>query len=257
VKRRAPLRLRQFGLGKDPVGVSYALSMTAIRPWYGRSPRRVLLGAALMLAIVALVPARSEAAFATFSNGVLTIDSSEGKIVPRCAPDGEITVSGVTPENGPAYCRELRRIEATSIVSGLFDFSQLPDDLGGGQGPIEIHASSGVTDPIEISDDKFIGAPGHINFFDGGLGFDSITGGNLGDRLSGGEESDKIVGGGGNDILLGGEESDKIEGGVGNDLILGGAASDKLLGGPGRDILKGGGGTDKLLGGPGKDIEKQ
>lgn len=197
-----------------------------------------LLSATLALGVAALVPANANA-FVTFANGVLTIEASEGKIVPRCAANGEITVSGVSVENGPAYCRELRKIEASSIVAGLFDFSQLPDDLGGGQGAIEIHAYSKVTDPIEIADDKFIGAPGHMNVFNGGLGFDSITGGNLNDRLSGGADSDKIEGGGGNDTLLGG------------------AAPDKLLGGPGRDVLKGGGGKDKLIGGPGKDVEKQ
>jgi hypothetical protein len=231
--------------------------MSAIRLRFGRSSRWASIGAALALTVAVVAPATSEAAFATFSNGVLTVHASEGKIVPRCGSDGEITVTGLPAEDGPAFCRDLRRIEATSIVSGLFDFSQLPDDLGGGQGPIEIHASSSVTDPTEISDDKFIGAPGHINIFDGGLGFDSITGGNLNDTLSGGEESDKIDGGGGDDTLLGGAEGDKLEGGTGNDTLLGGAASDKLLGGPGRDILKGGGGVDKLIGGPGKDSEKQ
>jgi len=194
--------------------------------------------AAFALAIALLLPATASA-FATFSNGVLTVDAGEGKIVPRCASDGQITVSGLYVDNGPAYCHELKQIEASSIVAGLFDFSQLPDDLGGGQGPIEIHATSKVTDPTEFTDDKFIGAPGHINIFNGGLGFDSITGGNLNDELSGGADSDKIVGG------------------AGNDTLLGGAAPDKLLGGLGRDTLKGGGGKDKLIGGPGRDIEKQ
>lgn len=212
--------------------------MAAIWLRLSGSSRLALVVAVLAFTVVALVPARADA-FATFSNGVLTIEASEGKIVPRCASNGEITVSGVSVENGPAYCRELRKIEASSIVAGLFDFSQLPNDLGGGQGPIEIYATSKVTDPIEIADDKFIGAPGHINIFNGGLGFDSITGGNLNDRLSGGADSDKIDGGGGNDVLFGG------------------GASDKLLGGPGRDVLKGGGGKDKLVGGPGKDVEKQ
>src|SRR3954451_11977280 len=200
--------------------------------------RWALIGATLALAATVFIPASANAAFATFSNGVLTINSSEGKVVPRCA-DGEITVSGATVDDGPAYCRDLRRIEASSIVSALFDFSQLPDDLGGGQGPIEIHAISTVSDPTEFSDDKFIGAPGHINVFDGGLGFDSITGGNLSDTLSGSADSDKI------------------DGGPGYDALLGGAPSDKLLGGTGNDILKGGGGNDKLIGGPGKDVERQ
>jgi Ca2+-binding RTX toxin-like protein len=214
-------------------------AMAVLRLRLGGSSRWALLGATVALALAVLVPARADAAFATFSNGVLTVNGGEGKIVPRCASDGEITVSGAYVDNGPAYCRDLRRIEASSSVSTLFDFSQLPDDLGGGQGPIEIHAVSKVTDPTEIADDKFIGAPGHINVFEGGLGFDSITGGNLDDRLSGGADSDKI------------------DGGRGNDVLLGGSGSDKLLGGLGRDTLKGGSGSDKVVGGPGKDFEKQ
>jgi Ca2+-binding RTX toxin-like protein len=212
--------------------------MTALRLRFGGSSCWLLIVATLALAIAVLVPARADA-FGTFANGVLTVSGGEGKIVPRCASDGEITVSGVFVDNGPVYCRDLRRIEASSSVPTLFDFSQLPDDLGGGQGPIEIRAISTVSDPTEFSDDKFIGAPGHINIFDGGLGFDSITGGNLGDSLSGGADSDKI------------------DGGRGNDILRGGSAADKLLGGPGRDSLKGEGGNDKLLGGPGRDIEKQ
>jgi hypothetical protein len=191
------------------------------------------------LTIALLIPATASG-FGNFSNGVLTVTGGEGSIVPRCANDGQITVSGVYVDNGPAYCRDLRRIEASSgIGGGLFDFSQLPNDLGGGQGPIEIHAISNVSDPTEFTNDKFIGAPGHVNVFNGGLGFDSITGGNLGDKLSGGPDSDKVDGGGG------------------NDTVLGGPGSDKLLGGLGRDTLKGGGGNDKLVGGPGKDTEKQ
>ncbi len=198
----------------------------------------LLIGATLALSTAVLLPAKADA-FGTFANGVLTVNGGEGKIVPRCASDGEITVSGAPVDNGPVYCRDLKKIEASSSVSTLFDFSQLPDDLGGGQGPIEIHAVSTVSDPTEFSDDKFIGAPGHINIFDGGIGFDSITGGNL------------------NDSLSGGADSDKIDGGRGNDFLRGGSAADKLLGGPGRDTLKGGSGSDKLLGGPGRDIETQ
>jgi len=212
--------------------------MTSLRLRFGGSSCWALAGATLALAIAVLMPVRADA-FGSFANGVLTVGGGEGKIVPRCASDGELTVSGVSVDDGPAYCRDLRRIEASSLQSTLFDFSQLPDDLGGGQGPIEIHAISTVSDPTEFSDDKFIGAPGHVNIFEGGLGFDSITGGNLDDSLGGGADSDKI------------------DGGRGDDILRGGSAADKLLGGPGRDTLKGGSGSDKLLGGPGKDIEKQ
>jgi RTX calcium-binding nonapeptide repeat (4 copies) len=201
--------------------------------------RWALISATLVLVFAVLIPTRADAAFATFSNGVLTVNASEGKVVPRCAADGEITVSGVFVDNGPAYCRDLRRIEASSIVAATFDFSQLPNDLGGGQGPIEIHATSKVSDPFDFDEDKFIGALGHINVFNGGLGSDLLTGGNLADRLNGGADSDKVDGAGGNDILRGG------------------SGGDKLLGGLGRDTLKGGSGPDKLIGGPGRDTEKQ
>lgn len=212
--------------------------MATLRLRFGGSSCWGLVCVALGLMIVGLLPARADAAFATFSNGVLTVNGGEGKIVPRCASDNEITVSGVFVDNGPAYCRDLRRIEASSGVSTLFDFSQLPGNLGGGRGPIEIHAGSTVSDRLEIADDKFIGAPGHINVFSGGLGFDSLVGGDLNDRLNGGADSDKI------------------DGGRGGDVLRGGAAADKLLGGPGRDLLRGGGGRDKLIGGPGRDTEK-
>jgi Ca2+-binding RTX toxin-like protein len=213
-------------------------AMAGLRLRVGGSSRCPLVCVALALIVVVLIPARADA-FATFSNGVLTVKGGEGKIVPRCASDGEITVSGVFVDNGPAYCRDLRRIEASAGVSSIFDFSQLPDDLGGGQGPIEIHATSTVSDAFEIADDKFVGAPGHINVFSGGLGSDSLIGGDLSDRLSGGADGDKIDGAGG------------------NDLLRGGTGADKLLGGPGRDILKGGASGDRLIGGPGRDTEKQ
>jgi Ca2+-binding RTX toxin-like protein len=212
---------------------------------------------AVTLAAAALVPARADAAFSEFANGVLTVNSSEGKVVPRCASDGELTVSGLPVFTGTAFCRDLRRIEANAITGALFDFSQLPADLGGGQGPIEIHAFSKVTDPIDFSDDKFVGAPGHINIFEGGIGFDSMTGGDLNDILNGGADSDKIDAGGGKDTVRGGVGGDKLIGGLGADSLFGGGGGDKLLGGLGRDLLKGGGGNDKLVGGPGKDNETQ
>ena len=197
---------------------------------------RALIAATLALAITVLVPVSADAN-ADFSNGVLTVYAGEGKVVPRCENDGELTVSGLPVDNGPAFCRDLRRIEGVFTIPVLADFSQLPDNLGGGQGPIEIHASSRLEAGFGFGD-KFIGAPGHINVFDAGLASDSLTGGNL------------------DDTLIGGPDSDKLFGGPGNDTLIGGTGSDKLEGGPGSDLLKGGSGADKLLGGPGKDTEK-
>jgi Ca2+-binding RTX toxin-like protein len=205
-------------VNKRRIGVSLALG---------------LFGATLALAIAALSAPRADA-FGTFSGGVLTVTGGEGKVVPRCASDGELTVSGVPVDDGPVYCRDLRKIVAVGFgVSGVMDFSQLPDDLGGGQGPIEINATGGS------ESDKLIGAAKHINVFNGGGGSDSVTGGDL------------------NDTLRGGPGGDKLTGGLGNDSLFGGPGGDKLLGGPGRDLLKGGPSGDKLVGGPGKDTESQ
>ena len=191
-----------------------------------------LLAALLALAIVALVPSKANA-LGTFSGGVLTVDGGEGKIVPRCANDGEVTVSGVPVDNEPAFCRDLTQVVVIGSDSyDLFDFSYLPDDLGGGQGPIELTAIGNG------DSDKLIPALNHINVFNGGKGSDAAVGGNLNDRLSGGPAGDKLDGAGGKDILKGGP------------------GGDSLTGGPGRDILKGGPGGDGLSGGPGKDIEK-
>jgi Ca2+-binding RTX toxin-like protein len=207
--------------------------MTAKKPRLDVSMALGLAGATLALAIATLSPPKADA-FGTFSDGQLTISGGEGKIVPRCAKDGQITVSGVPVDNGPAYCRDLRRIVAVGFgVPGTFDFSQLPDDLGGGQGPITIKATGGP------DSDKMIGAAKHKNIFNGGKGSESLTGGDL------------------NDTLSGGGSGDKLDGGRGKDTLRGGAGGDKLLGGPGRDILKGGAGGDRLIGGPGRDQETQ
>jgi Ca2+-binding RTX toxin-like protein len=195
-----------------------------------------LAGASLVLAIAALIPAKPDASTGitfshTFSNGVLTLSRGEGNVVPRCANDGQITVSGV-PLDEPGYCRDLKAIIALgSDSTESFDFSYLPDDLGGGQGPIELTAIGGG------DSDKLTPAANHINVFFGGKGSDAATGGNLNDRLSGGPSGDKLDGAGGKDTLKGGP------------------GGDKLIGGPGRDTLKGGPGGDKLIGGPGKDSE--
>jgi hypothetical protein len=215
-----------------------------------------LVGATLVLAIAALTPPKADTStgvtfFHTFNNGVLTLSRGEGNVVPRCANDGQITVSGI-PLDEPAYCRDLKQIIALgSDFPESFNFSLLPDDLGGGQGPIELTANG------EGDSDKLTGAPGHINIFNGGEGSDGATGGNLNDTLNGGGSGDKLDGAGGKDTLRGGSGGDKLVGGLGADSLFGGGGGDKLLGGPGRDLLKGGPSSDKLVGGPGKDTEKQ
>lgn len=100
--------------------LGFVAAMAVLRLRFGGSSCWALIGATLALAIAVLMPARADA-FGTFANGVLTVSGGEGKIVPRCASDGEITVSGVSVDNGPAYCRDLRRIEASSSNGGRGD----------------------------------------------------------------------------------------------------------------------------------------
>jgi Ca2+-binding RTX toxin-like protein len=212
-------------------GPSYREVRVTVQKRLDVSLAAALIAALLALALVALVPSKANA-LGTFSGGVLTIEGGEGKMVPRCAADGEITVSGVPVDNGPVFCRDLTQIIAIgSDYTDVFNFSYLPDDLGGGQGPIEL---TGIGNG---DSDKLIPALNHINVFSGGEGSDAAIGGNLNDRLSGGPGNDKLEGAGGKDTLKGGP------------------GGDKLIGGPGRDILKGGPGGDGLIGGPGKDVE--
>jgi Ca2+-binding RTX toxin-like protein len=60
-------------------------------------------------------------------------------------------------------------------------------------------------------------------------------------------------GGLGNDTLLGGDNDDNIAGNGGEDLLKGGAGDDVLNGGSDKDRLFGGAGDDTLTGGSGRD----
>ncbi|MFT3857286.1 MAG: Calx-beta domain-containing protein [Aquabacterium sp.] len=68
-------------------------------------------------------------------------------------------------------------------------------------------------------------------------GADSLTGGDLADRLYGDGGNDLINGGKGNDTLHGGDGADVINGDEGNDLIIGGPGGDTLSGGAGADVF--------------------
>lgn len=97
----------------------------------------------------------------------------------------------------------------------------------------------------------------------GGMGNDTLKGGQLNDIIRGGGGDDRIYGASGDDILIGGDGQDKLYGldgndlifaGWGDDFILGGTGNDILYGGLDNDILKGGPGNDRLFGGDGVDI---
>ena len=83
---------------------------------------------------------------------------------------------------------------------------------------------------------------------------DHLYGGLGNDTVDGGEGSDSIWGDDGADRLIGGAGVDSIRGGVGNDWISGDDTGDSLFGEAGNDSLDGGAGPDTLRGGDGADI---
>jgi len=115
-----------------------------------------------------------------------------------------------------------------------------------------------------LGNDTLTGGDGRDSII-GGIGHDSLSGGAGADVLHGDVGNDTLLGGTGSDILYGGNDNDFIDGGSGrdrsfgeggDDLILAGEGilGDNLDGGTGNDTLIGGQGLDKLIGGNDADI---
>ena len=75
----------------------------------------------------------------------------------------------------------------------------------------------------------------------------TITGGNAGDELNGGQGNDVITGGSGNDMINGYGANDTLVGGGGNDRVSGGDGNDTLTGNAGADDLIAGAGDDTIF----------
>jgi len=73
---------------------------------------------------------------------------------------------------------------------------------------------------LSTANDTVTGSSLASNSLNGLAGNDTITGGNLADRLDGGEGNDTLNGGAGNDTLDGGAGNDALNGGAGNDTYL-------------------------------------
>lgn len=84
--------------------------------------------------------------------------------------------------------------------------------------------------------------------------YNSVTGGNASETLTGTEGRDRIAAFFGDDHLSGNGGDDLLSGGFGDDSLYGGTGNDSLFGGGGDDILVGGEGADVLWGGAGNDI---
>ena len=98
---------------------------------------------------------------------------------------------------------------------------------------------------------------------DGGIGDDTLAGGNVADTIVGGlgndlingnAGSDNISGGDGNDTINGGTGNDTINAGDGNNLVDGGSGSDTITSGTGNDTINGGTGNDTINAGDGNNL---
>jgi Ca2+-binding RTX toxin-like protein len=88
---------------------------------------------------------------------------------------------------------------------------------------------------LSFADQTIAAAPtGGLNV-SGDITANTMTGGALGDRLSGLGGNDTISGLGGNDVLDGGTGDDVLNGGDGDDVLIGGFGNDTLAGGAGFD----------------------
>ena len=201
---------------------------------------------------------------ASFLNGILTIDGTEGRdvIVVRQQRDEirvhgqEILVDGQLVKSIPAS--EVTQIEVnafggndrivlnslkmpTSVDAGAgndFVFGGQSDDtIAGGAGNDVILSSKGSDD---VSGDD-----GDDNL-NGGLGDDSIDGGTGDDRGVGHSGNDDLSGDAGDDSLSGGGGDDSIRGEDGDDRINGNSGDDDCDGGTGDDDCRGGGGHDDV-----------
>ncbi|MEL7350319.1 MAG: calcium-binding protein [Cyanobacteria bacterium J06560_5] len=126
------------------------------------------------------------------------------------------------------------------------------DNLDGGDGFDTLSykkSTAGVT--IDLSLNSFLGGDAAGDTI---ANFETISGSDLADSLTGDSQVNSFRGQGGNDTLSGGAGNDRLFGGAGNDILNGGADKDRLNGDADNDTLNGDGGNDILNGGDGDDI---
>jgi len=77
------------------------------------------------------------------------------------------------------------------------------------------------------------------------------------DTLTGGDLRDKLWGYAGSDTLSGNAGNDQLRGGAGDDALDGGAGADRLWGGAGTDTYTGGAGDDRIYAGDADAVAEQ
>ena len=153
-----------------------------------------------------------------------------------------------------------------SVLSGsgvdqLANHGSVFGSLNAGAGNDIIDNSHGYVQNLIIGglgDDTITGGDGRDVVYgdnvsgDSTGGVDSITGGYGDDVLNGGYGGDTLLGNQGDDTLYGNQDNDVLHGGQGDDTLYGGQGGDSLNGGVGDDVLVGGLGNDTFVfSGPG------
>lgn len=87
------------------------------------------------------------------------------------------------------------------------------------------------------------------------VGYDSVTGTQANDVMTGSVSVNRLDGQGGNDLVTGLGGDDILAGGEGRDRVFGGSGNDKISGGAGRDKLRGDEGSDRFIFDTGKAFD--
>lgn len=181
------------------------------------------------------------------ANGALSIVATSG--------DDVVGISLKTTKLRVGIGATTTDFTAASVKSISIDLGDGADTLVIAHGVGPVYCLGGLGDDT-ISGGDFsdsITAGGGKDLVYGGAGDDRIDGGPTNDVLYGDDGADRIYGSDANDALYGVAGVDRLFGGVGSDTLVGGSSNDKLYGDDGNDSLLGGNQNDLLTGGAGSD----
>jgi hypothetical protein len=193
---------------------------------------------------------------ASLSGGVLSIIGTEkADAIYVLQSDGASREVQVGSSRGTKDFGAFRKVDRIEIVGlGGSDVIDLQGKIDAHQVKVPATIWGDYKDKERSTDAKDTITGGQVvDKIYGGGGKDVISGSSGGDYLYGGGDDDVIQGASGSDFLYGGAGHDQLSGGNQDDNIYGEAGNDELYGGSGNDSLNGGANNDRLYGGDGTD----
>jgi Ca2+-binding RTX toxin-like protein len=156
---------------------------------------------------------------------LLPVDSTNDRVINLTQTTGieSIRMEGLYNPHGSGWYRVVLSDETASSGTNLL---------------LDASSSSGFRIDASAETDAqltILGSGGFADISGGALG-DSITGQDGKDTLNGAAGNDSLYGNAGNDVLLGGQGDELLDGGAGADTLTGGSGNDTLYGGAGDDI---------------------